>query len=147
MIDCEGNRFPCVTASDFKDEDGVVIFRGPGRNLRWVATIGFDDIFREIAEDDVFPGDKDGSAIVSRFPQFAFETVDLAKAELCIDRQASANGGGLDGGNGADIKISDTIFLLIDPVGGIRSKNKLGRTIFSEQDRGEGQGAIETTAV
>lgn len=146
VVDGKGDRFPAIASGDLKDEDGVVILTGPGRNLRWVATIGFENVSREIAEDDVFPGDKDGRTVVTRFPQFAFETINLAKAELGIDRQAAANGGGLDGCQGADIKISNTIFLLIDPVGGIRRKNKLGGTIFCKQYRGQGQGAIEAAA-
>ena len=76
------------------------------RKLAELKSRGCEEVSREIAEDDVFPHDKDGRAIVRRFPQLVFETVDLAKAEFGIDRQSAANGGGLDGGQGADIKIS-----------------------------------------
>ena len=95
----------------------------------------------------MFPHDEDGRAMIRRFPQLVFEAVDFAKAEFCIDRQAAANGGRLDGGEGAHIKISDTIFLLIDFVGGIGSENELGGTVFSEQHGRQGEGAIEAAAV
>ena len=146
MIDGEGDGFAALASGDLKDVDGVVIFTGPEGNLRRVAAVGVEDVPREIAEDDVFPRDKDGGAIVRRFAQFASEPVDFAKAELRIDRQAAANGGGLDGSEGSDIKISETTFLLIDPVIGIGREDELGGTIFCEQDRGQGEGSIEPAA-
>ena len=125
MIDGEGDGFLAFVAGDFEDVDCVVILVGPGRDLGRVAAIGFEDISCEIAEDDVLPHDKDGRAVVRRFFQLVFETVDLAKAEFCIDRQPAANGGRLDGGQGADIKISDAVLFLIDSIGGIGREDEL----------------------
>ena len=106
VVDGEGDGFPSFVSGDLEDVDCVVIFVGPGRNLRWVAAIGLEDVSREIAEDDMFPHDKDGRTIVRGFPQLVLETVDLAKAEFCIDRQTAANGGGLDGGDRANVIVS-----------------------------------------
>ena len=51
--------FFAFIAGDFEDVNCIVIFVGPGRDLRGVTTVGFEDVSCEIAEDDVFPCDEE----------------------------------------------------------------------------------------
>jgi len=73
-----------------------------------------------------------------------FETVDLAKAEFRIDRQAAANGGRLDGSQGRHKNILNGLSFdrLCQWIG---SENELGGTVFPS-NTAAGRGAIEATA-
>ena len=83
--------------ADLEHENHVVFILRPGRNQRRIAAVVLEQIFGKFIEQTVFPGNKYRGVLVFVFLQLALQTFDLTKTELCVDRQAAACGGRLDG--------------------------------------------------
>ena len=131
MVNGESRRFTGARTGDLHEKNGVVIVVRPGRNPPRVSAVVLEQIFYQVIQLAVFPRDENGGALIIRFCQLAFQTLDVAKAELRVDRQAAADGGRLNGRERADIIIA---VCAIHFLGGIRRKEKTRQLEVKHQE-------------
>lgn len=135
-----------MICGDSEDENGVVIVAGPDGYALGFSVVVFDHVAGEVVEQAMFPGDEDRGVLIFGFFQLGFQAVDFTVAKLGIDRQPAADGGWLDGGQGADVVII-CVVVAIDQFRWVGGEDELWSSIFADQNLRQGKGAIEATAI
>ena len=148
LLDVEcGVRGVVVGARDVEDVDGVVVAVGPLGHRCGSGFVGLEQLLGELVELDVFPCDEDERVGVGGLQEGLLEVVDLRKSDLRVHGHAQADCGGLDGGQRPDVGVSWLIVSVIDLNAGIGGIDVVRLAVAANEERGQGERAIEALAV
>lgn len=120
MINAEREGISAVLISDPKNEDRIVIFLAPKWNLAGITPIPCDQQLRESFKFTVLPGYENQRVLVIGFSKFYSQVVNLSVAKLGIDWKCTANRGGCDCHERANVVKIATI----NSLAGVRRKDK-----------------------
>ena len=112
MINAEDETIPAVLAKDPKNENRIVISLAPIWNLAGIAPIPGNQQLGQFVQLTVLPGYENQRVLIVGLSQFYGQVVDLSVAKIGINRKFTANGGGFDCNQRANVVKIATIIPL-----------------------------------